>query len=198
MALLQVHQAKALKDLHEGSRDPGVPQELSAATDLALRAAKVWSLGRVMSTLVVQKRHLWLCLADMRETEKVRFLNSPGCQTGLFGDTIESCAQQFLAAQKQMEAIKHIVPRRSAPSKRPLEPVTSSAPCRRRLPSPPPLLRRIHQQSSTEEPDAAAAPCPPRPLPNQEGSVRLRSPETGNPGVVRVGRTRCFCGQEST
>ncbi len=30
-----------------------------------------------MSTLVVQERHLWLCLADMRDTDKVRFLNSP-------------------------------------------------------------------------------------------------------------------------
>ncbi len=37
MALLQVHQAKALKQLHEGDADPGVLQELRTATDLALR-----------------------------------------------------------------------------------------------------------------------------------------------------------------
>ncbi|XP_067249408.1 uncharacterized protein [Chanodichthys erythropterus] len=41
MALLQVHQAKALRDLHEGGHDPQVLQELRAATDLALRATKV-------------------------------------------------------------------------------------------------------------------------------------------------------------
>ncbi|XP_016417939.1 uncharacterized protein LOC107747843 [Sinocyclocheilus rhinocerous] len=41
MALLQVHQAKALKQLHEGGADPGVLQELCTATDLALRAMKV-------------------------------------------------------------------------------------------------------------------------------------------------------------
>ncbi len=41
MALLQVHQAKALKQLHEGDADPGVLQELRTATDLALRATKV-------------------------------------------------------------------------------------------------------------------------------------------------------------
>ncbi len=37
MALLQVHQAKALKQLHKGGADPGVLQELRTATDLALR-----------------------------------------------------------------------------------------------------------------------------------------------------------------
>ncbi len=58
-----------------------------------------------MSTLVVQERHLWLCLADMKEQEKVQFLNAPVSQTGLFGDAVESFAQQFSAAQKQTEAI---------------------------------------------------------------------------------------------
>ncbi len=37
MALLQVHQAKALRDLHEGGHDPGVLSELRTATDLASR-----------------------------------------------------------------------------------------------------------------------------------------------------------------
>ncbi len=46
--LLQVHQAKALRDLHEGGHDLAVLHELRAATDLALRATKVTaqSLGR--------------------------------------------------------------------------------------------------------------------------------------------------------
>ncbi len=88
MALLQVHQAKALKQLHEGDADPGVLQELRTATDLALRATKVTvrALGQTMSTLVVQERHLWLTLADMRESDKHRFLDSPISQAGLFGE----------------------------------------------------------------------------------------------------------------
>lgn len=47
MALLQVHQAKAPKDLHEGGRDPQVLQELRAEMDLALLATKVglWVSG---------------------------------------------------------------------------------------------------------------------------------------------------------
>ncbi len=79
MALLQVHQAKALMQLQEGDADPGVLQELRTATDLALRATKVTAqaLGQTMSTLVVQERHLWLTLADMRESDKHRFLDSP-------------------------------------------------------------------------------------------------------------------------
>ncbi len=108
MALLQVHQAKALKQLHEGDADPGVLQELRTATDLALRATKVtaWALGQMMSTLVVQERHLWLTLVDMRKSDKHRFLDSPISQAGLFGDAVEDFAQQFSAAQKQTEAIR--------------------------------------------------------------------------------------------
>ncbi len=36
MAILQAHQAKALKQVHEGSTDPGLMQELRTATDFAL------------------------------------------------------------------------------------------------------------------------------------------------------------------
>ncbi len=95
MALLQVHQAKALKQLHEGGVDPGVLQELRTATDLTLRATKVTAraLGQTMSTLVVQERHLWLTLADMRESDKHRFLDSPISQAGLFGEAVEDFAK---------------------------------------------------------------------------------------------------------
>ncbi len=41
MAILQVYQAKALKQVHKGSTDPGLMQELCTATDFALRAMKV-------------------------------------------------------------------------------------------------------------------------------------------------------------
>ncbi len=132
MALLQVHQAKALRDLQEGGHDLAVLHELRAATDLALRATKATtqSLGRAMSTLVVQERHLWLCLTDMKEQEKVQFLNAPVSQTGLFGDAVESCAQQFSAAQKQTEAIKHIMRRRKPAAAS--TPAAAPQPARRR------------------------------------------------------------------
>ncbi len=91
-------------------------QELRTATDLALRATKVTAraLGQTMSTLVVQEHHLWLTLVDMRESDKHRFLDSPISQAGLFGEAVEDFAHQFSAAQKQTEAFRHILPRRSA------------------------------------------------------------------------------------
>ncbi|KAI2661120.1 ORF V: Enzymatic polyprotein [Labeo rohita] len=118
MAILQVYQAKVLKDLHEGVPDPELVQELRSATDYALRATKVTAqaLGRAMSTMVVQERHLWLNLAEMRDAEKVRFLDAPISQAGLFGETVEEFALQFSTVKKQTEAIKHILPRRVASS----------------------------------------------------------------------------------
>ncbi|KAL0163687.1 hypothetical protein M9458_039440, partial [Cirrhinus mrigala] len=55
MAILQVHQAQALKQLQEGRPDTGLMWELRTATNFALPAP---SLGQVTSTMVVQERHL--------------------------------------------------------------------------------------------------------------------------------------------
>ncbi len=89
MAIMQVHQAKALKQVHEGSTDPGLMQELRTATDFTLRVTKVTarSLGKAMSTMVVQERHLWLNLAEMKDVDKARFLDAPISQGGLFGSS---------------------------------------------------------------------------------------------------------------
>ncbi len=89
--------------MHGGGYDPEVLRELRTAPDLAPRATKVMarSLGRAMSTLVVQERHLWLCLVDIGTPTK----SVPVSQTGLFGDAAGNLAQQFPAAQEQTEAI---------------------------------------------------------------------------------------------
>ncbi len=96
--------------MHEGSTNPRLTQELRSVTDLALRATEVTaqSLGKAMSTLVVQEHHLWLSLAERSDVDKVRFLDALVSQAGLFGDTIKDCAQQFSAVQKQTEAVQHI------------------------------------------------------------------------------------------
>lgn len=41
MAILQVHQAKALKELHEGSFEKGLMQELHTTTSFTLQATKL-------------------------------------------------------------------------------------------------------------------------------------------------------------
>ncbi len=116
MAILQVHQAKAFKLMHEGSTDPGLMQELHSATVFALRATKVTarSFGKAMSIMVVQECHLWLNLAEKKDVDMARFLDARISQAGLFGDTIEGFTQQFSAVQQQTEAIQHILPRRDA------------------------------------------------------------------------------------
>ena len=99
-------------DMYEGSLDRALMSELRTATDLALRGTSVaaCTIGLAMSTLVVQERHRWLSLVDMADADKVRFLDSPISQVGLFDDTTENCAQQFSADQEQMEEVRHILP----------------------------------------------------------------------------------------
>ncbi len=186
MALLQVHQAKALKQLHEGDADPGVLQELRTATDLALRATKVTAraLGQTMSTLVVQERHLWLTLADMRESVKHRFLDSPISQAGLFGEAVEDFAQQFSAAQKQTEAFRHILPRRSAAVSTP--PPAAAPPSARRQGRPPAAstsapARPQQQPALRPQRGAGDRRSPPPPLPSPWSARAGGVPETGDP-----------------
>ncbi len=136
-----------------------------------------------MSTLVVQERHLWLCLTDMKEQEKVQFLNAPVSQTGLFGDAVESCAQQFSAAQKQTEAIKHIMRRRkpaaaSTPAAAPQParrrgrpPVAAPAPTPRQQPS------TVRRRGAGHRQDAQPVQAPARP----GGKHKCKRPWDGRP-----------------
>ncbi len=109
MAILQVHQAKALKQVHEGSTDPGLMQELHTATDFTLRAAKVTarSLGKAMSTMVVQERHLWLNMIEMKDVDKAHFLDAPISQAGL--------SRALPSSSRQYSEPAHL-PRHDAPS----------------------------------------------------------------------------------
>lgn len=93
-------------------------------------------VGQGMATLVVRLFFVvLLTLADMRETDKYRFLDSPVSQVGLFSDAVESFAQHFSAAHKKTEAIKHILPRQSTAQpestrRRGHPPVLSSTPAK--------------------------------------------------------------------
>lgn len=102
MAILQVHQATALKDAHEGSSEPRLMQEMRTATDFALWATKVKAraLSQTISTLRVQECHFCLNLAEMWDADKVRFLSAPISQDGLFGDTVEDFVQQSKSRQR--------------------------------------------------------------------------------------------------
>ncbi len=190
MAILQVHQAKALKQVHEGSTDPGLMQELRTVTDFALRATKVTarSLGKAMSTMVVQERHLWLNLAEMKDVDKARFLDAPISQGGLFGDTVEGFAQQFSAVQQQTEGIQHIQPRRDAPST--AAPGARPQSARRRGRPPASSRAAPPQAESTHRPVRRASrrrAAPPASQPGPKSSRKsTKRPWRGQPGDVGV------------
>ncbi|KAL0193870.1 hypothetical protein M9458_012166, partial [Cirrhinus mrigala] len=165
--------AKVLKDLHEVVPDPELLHELRSATDYALRATKVTAqaLGRAMSTMVVQERHLWLNLAEMRDAEKARFLDAPISQSGLFGETVEEFAQQFSTVKQQTEAIKHILPQRAA-SAGPAQPTQQ----------PPPVPRRGRPPTRTAQ---APQPAGPAARPAQRSSTRRKVAPPARPQATK-------------
>ncbi len=172
------------------AHDPGLMQELRTATDFALRATKVTarSLGKAMSTMVVQERHLWLNLAEMKDVDKARFLNAPISQGGLFGDTVEGFAQQFSAVQQQTEAIQHILPRRDEPST--AAPGARPQSARRRGRPPASSRAAPPQAESTHRPVRRASrrrAAPPASQPGPKSSRKsMKRPWRGQPGDVGV------------
>ena len=121
MAILQVFQAKLLRSLDESSPSEPAFRDLRSATDLALRTTKATAqaIGRSMANLVVLERHLWLNLTEIKESDKVAFLDAPVSPSGLFGPAVEGFTERFTAAQKSSQAMRHFLPKRStsAPSR---------------------------------------------------------------------------------
>ena len=107
MAILQVFQAKLLRSLDESSPSEPAFHDLRSATDLALRATKATAqaIGRSMANLVVLERHLWLNLTEIKESDKVAFLDVPVSPSSLFGPAVEGFRERFTAAQKSSQAM---------------------------------------------------------------------------------------------
>ncbi len=155
MALLQTYQAKAFKHLYEGSSDQGLMQELRTATDLALVQRKSQRGPSVRRCPLWWSRNdLWLDLADMGESDKHCFLDSPISQAGLSGDAVESFAQQFSIAQKRADTFCPGGPLLSSPCRR----VAAPLPARRRgrLPAAPSLAPAWLQQQPSLRPQRGA------------------------------------------
>ncbi len=154
MAVLQVYQAKLLSAIDESEPDPATLRELRSATDLALRATKTTAqaIGRSMASLVVLERHLWLTLMEIKDADKVPFLDAPISPNGLFGPAVEGFAERFTEAQKVSQAMQHFLPKRSS---------SAAAPSR---PKPAP----------TKQP-AKPAPANPTPQPAKAQQTRGRS-----------------------
>ncbi len=69
-----------------------------------------------MSSLIVLERHLWLTMTEMKEADKVPFLDAPVLSGSLFGPAVEGLAERFTEAQKSSQAMQHFLPKRTSSS----------------------------------------------------------------------------------
>ncbi len=117
MAVLQVFQAKMLAN-EEAGLDSASLRDLRSATDLALRANKATAqaIGCSMSSLIVLERHLWLTMTEMKEADKVPFLDAPVLSGSLFGLAVEGFAECFTEDQKSSQVMRHFLPKRTSSS----------------------------------------------------------------------------------
>ncbi len=115
MAVLQVFQAKMLAN-EEAGLDAASLRDLRSVIDLAPRATKATAqaIRRLMSSLIVLERHLWLTMMEMKEADKVPFLDAPVSSGSLFGPAVEGFAEHFMEAQKSSQALRHFLPFLSA------------------------------------------------------------------------------------
>ncbi len=120
MAVLQVYQAKLLSAVDESEPDPATLRELRSATVLALRATKTTAqaIERSMASLVVLERHLWLTLTEIKDADRVSFLDALISPSGLFGPVVKGFAERFTEAQKASQAMRHFLPKCSSSAAR--------------------------------------------------------------------------------
>ncbi len=105
MAFLQVFLAKVIRSMDESNLNPAALKKLDSSTVLALRATKMMaqSISRSMANLVVLKHHLWLNIMEIKDADKIPFLDSPVSPTGLFVPAVEGFAKWFTATQKSSQ-----------------------------------------------------------------------------------------------
>ncbi len=89
MAVLQVFQTKKVVNEEAGLNSASL-RDLRSVTDLALRPTKATAqaIGRSMSSLIVFERHLWLTITEMKEADKVPFLDALVSSGSLFGPAV--------------------------------------------------------------------------------------------------------------
>ncbi len=92
--------------------------DAASLRDLALRATKATAqaIGRLISSLIVSERHLWLTMPEKKEADKVPFLDTPVSSGSLFGPAVEGFAERFVEAHKSSQAMRHFLPKRTSSS----------------------------------------------------------------------------------
>ncbi len=181
MAVLQVYQAKLLSAVDESEPDPATLRELRSATDLALRATKTTAqaIGRSMASLVVLERHLWLTLTEIKDADRVSFLDAPIYPSGLFGPAVEGFAERFTEAQKASQAMRHFLPKRSSPAAAQSRPKTAPT----QQPAKPAPAVSAPQPARTQQTRGRSRSARRHPFPKRQGPRPCAS------GVLLICRT---------
>ncbi len=167
MAVLQVYQAKLLSAVDESELDPATLRELRSATDLALRATKTTAqaIGRSMASLVVLERHLWLTLTEIKDADRVSFLDAPISPSGLFWPAVKGFAERFTEAQKASQAMRHFLHKRSSPAAAQSRPRTAPT----QQPAKPAPAVFATQPARTQQPQGRSRSARRHPLPKRQG-----------------------------
>ncbi len=132
-----------------------------------------------MVGLVVLERHLWLTLTEIKDADKVSFLDAPISPSGLFGPAVKGFAERFTEAQKASQVMRHFLP--SAPAQQLLRVALRlrrlSSPRSLHLPFPPLSLPRLSRREGVHaQPDATPFRSVRAPDPRWRWTLRLRRP----------------------
>ncbi len=187
MAVLQVYQAKLFSAVDESEPDPATLRELRSATDLALRATKTTAqaIGRSMCSLVVLERHLWLTLTEIKDADRVSFLDAPISPSGLFGPAVKGFAERFTEAQKASQAMRHFLPKRSSPAAAQSRPRTAPT----QQPAKPAHAVYAPQPARTQQPRGRSRSARRHPPSEAPGPPTQDSVGPCAPGVLLICRT---------
>lgn len=103
-------------------------------------STKSFDSAEEMVSLVVLECTLWLTLTEIKDADKVPFLDLPVFPSGLFGLAVKGFKECLNAAQKLSQAMRQFLPKcsrsmaasscpKSAPAQQPAKPTTPFTKC---------------------------------------------------------------------
>ncbi len=118
-----------------------------------------------MASLVVLERHLWLTLTEIKDADRVSFLDAPISPSALFGPAVEGFAERFTEAQKASQAMRHFLPKRSSPAAAQSRPRTAPT----QQPAKPAPAVSAPQPARTQQPRGRSRSARRHPAPKRQG-----------------------------
>ncbi len=118
-----------------------------------------------MASLVVLERHLWLTLTEIKDADRVSFLDAPISPSGLFGPAVKGFAERFTESQKASQVMRHFLPKRSSPATAQSRPRTAPT----QQPAKPAPAVFAPQPARTQQPRGRSRSARRHPPPKRQG-----------------------------